>query len=894
METPAMKLKLKSSVKFCLSALMASTAIQVAIAEPDADGEDTRRLETIRVEGQAVNALTSDIAVDFAEFGTQVQLISSEEIETGGFTNFGELASGLIRGANVGYSPDEGEFTIRIDGGTDRDTLLLVDGVPYFDRSSPLEDLWPATAIDPRMIESVEVYRGGNSLYFGSNGGLGVVSVKTKEPDGTLKGEVGAYAGSFKTREYYGNVSLPLDKDGKHSILVFGRSYETDAHELFSADAYGDTIIALGGRHEFPYSYNSLGAKYLWQIGPETELRLGASYATVDFRDSFPNTTVFAPNFTEFPIYNASFKHRFNDKLKIDLEAHYQDPQLKNDEIDAQICQIPRLQDLPADIQAMAADQGITGFTTAAAFEAFAAGIPGLPAGCVTNPYGSTGSASDDAWNGGSTFYINQDPNSPYYGQPYGTLENPFPIGAPMGYVVESTANFGDGGLVKGFGTTDQRESGYVDYGFNARATYTLNDYVEIVAGVQNTSYKDNSDDSYGVQDVTLTSTGIYGDLRLTLPVLDGFSGSFAARQDFNDNFNDQSIWKVGVRQNFGHGLYARGSGGTSYSLPKIDEIGAFGAGANINPGLEPQDVKAFNLGAGIDGDIFDGTYNVEVGYFKTEINNLFSSRAVGAVCLEYANDIANPLFSYLDNDTASIERNRTSIIAPDSFCRTAANELMDPGQTVAVNALAKQDIEGFTIDVAFDFDKWQADFSYTNMESLEPNPVYGVAARLDGTTTDLDFVVPGAAGSSKLRQSSERPEWTLSGLITYTPTDRWVFALNPRWQGPEWAYAGTTLARMVDENGDRVMDDMNFGDYFVLNGSVQYFLGDKKQHRFLIRGVNLLDEDYFERASGGTGYNRNTAAVRGEIGPNDSAYYKQYGWNGKPRSFWIQYEYSF
>ena len=97
-----MKQKLKSSVKFCFSALMASTVIQAAIAEPEPDGGDTRRLETIRVEGQAVDALTSDIAVDFAEFGTQVQLISSEEIETGGFTNFGELASGLIRGANIG------------------------------------------------------------------------------------------------------------------------------------------------------------------------------------------------------------------------------------------------------------------------------------------------------------------------------------------------------------------------------------------------------------------------------------------------------------------------------------------------------------------------------------------------------------------------------------------------------------------------------------------------------------------------------------------------------------------------------------------------------------------------------------------------------------------------
>ena len=889
-----MRLDKNRSLKFGLSVLMASAAIPAALAQQGDSKEDSRRLETIRVEGQTVDASASDIAVDFAEYGTQVQLISSEEIETGGFTNFGELASGLIRGANIGYSPDEGEFTIRIDGGTDRDTLLLVDGVPYFDRSSPLEDLWPATAIDPRMIDGVEVYRGGNSLYFGSNGGLGVVSVKTKRPDGTQKGEFGVYAGSFKTREYYGNMSFPLDKAGKHSVLVYGRSYETDAHELFDEAAYGDNVLALGGRHEFPYSFNSLGIKYLWDIAPETELLLGASYTTIDFRDSFPQSTIFQPNFTEFPIYTGEFKHRFNDKFKLNIEAHYQDPQLKNNEIDARICQIPRLSDLPEDIQAIAAGQGISSFSTATEFESFAAGISGLAAGCVTNPVGSAGSASDDRLNGGSNFYINQDPDSPYFGQPYGTHQNPFSIGAPIGYVVQSTASFGDGGLTKGFGTTDQRESGYVDYGLNARATYTVNEYIELVAGLQNTTYKDNSDDSFGVKDVKLTSTGVYGDLRLSLPVLDGFSGSFAARQDFNDNFDDQSIWKVGLRQNLGYGIYARGSGGTSYSLPKIDEIGAFGSGANINPGLEPQEVSAFNVGAGIDGDIFGGTYNVEIGYFETEIENLFSSRAIGAVCYEYANDVANPLFNNLNNDTAAIEQNRRNIIPPSEFCATAAAGLNDPGETVAVNALRQQDIEGFTIDVAFDFDQWQADFSYTDMESLEPNPVFGTMARLDGSTTDLGFVVPGKAGSAEYRQSSERPEWTLSGLITYTPTDRWTFALNPRLQGPEWAYAGTSLARMVDENGNRVVEDLNFGDYFVLNGSVQYFLGEEKQHRFLIRGVNLLDEEYYERASGGSGYSRDRAVVRGEVGPNDSAYYRQYGWNGKPRSFWIQYEYSF
>ena len=98
----------------------------------------------------------------------------------------------------------------------------------------------------------------------------------------------------------------------------------------------------------------------------------------------------------------------------------------------------------------------------------------------------------------------------------------------------------------------------------------------------------------------------------------------------------------------------------------------------------------------------------------------------------------------------------------------------------------------------------------------------------------------------------------------------------------------------MVDADGNRVVEDVNFGEYFVLNGSIQYYLGDEKQHRFLVRGVNLLGEDYFERASGGAGYSRDRAVVRGEVTSNDSAYYRQYGWNGKPTSFWIQYEYSF
>jgi len=61
-----------------------------------------------------------------------------------------------------------------------------------------------------------------------------------------------------------------------------------------------------------------------------------------------------------------------------------------------------------------------------------------------------------------------------------------------------------------------------------------------------------------------------------------------------------------------------------------------------------------------------------------------------------------------------------------------------------------------------------------------------------------------------------------------------------------------------------------------------------------MIRAVNIFNEGYYERYSGGADLRVSRAAVRGEIGPNDSSYYRQYGWNGKPRSFWLQYEYQF
>ena len=875
------KMVVKNKIRWVVTVALISCSSGALAQAQTAPVNDVVEEDAIIVEGQRITKDKSTaLAADFVNYGTQVQIISDEEIKTGGFTNFGELAAGLIRGANVGYSPDEGEFTIRIDGGTDRDTLLLVDGVPYFDRSSPSEDIWPATAIDPRMISSVEIFRGGQSLYFGSNGGLGVVSVRSKEPQGKFSGEVGFYAGSFKTREIYGNVSVPLsnEDESSHSVLFYGRSYETDSNILFNREAFADTLLELGGFRKYPYNYTNFGAKYLWNINPDTKLRAGVQFATVDFEDTFPDSTPYAPNKTEFPIFNASFVSQVTENLRVEIEGHYQAPKLTNTEFDPLVCSIPRVADLPASVRARAP---ASGFATAAAFEAFAT-ANGLPRGCVTNPQFNVGKANTLAKQG---IYIN-----PANGKPYGTADNPFPIGNPMGFVIQSVAGFGTGIPTKGIGDVDQFVSGYVDYGINGRATYRWTPWLETVVGLQNTTYKDNSDPVFGVRDVAVSSTGVYGDLRVDVPLLEGLKVSVAGRQDFNTNFKDEAVWKFGLRQELPAGFYLRASGGTSYSAPKINEIGAFGPTTNLNPGLESQSVKAYNLGAGINGEFSGGTFNIELGYFDTEIKNQFSRPTVDSVCLEYARETRAGQPRSLDE----ITRNRALIVTPDAFCATAVSSNLPGTQTVAVNTLALQDIKGFTVDLSLDTDLVQADLTFTKSDSLEPNPVFGLRARTDGTTADLSYVVPGPAGTNTLRQSAERPEWSLSSLVTITPSDRWAISFNPRYQGPEYAYAPAAAARLVNAAGERVVQDIDFGNYFVLNASLQYYLGSEKQHRFMLRAVNILGEDYFERASGGSTLQISRGAVRGEIGPQNSAFYRQYGWNGKPRSFWMQYEYRF
>lgn len=710
---------------------IAAAALPIAASAAPSDpvmpsAEDDQRTpadDDIVVNGQREKATQQ--AADAIRFGNNVQIVDSSAIAASGASNFAELAQFLIKGANVGYSPDEGEYTIRLDGGGDRDTLVVLDGVPLYDRGPALEDIWGSTTIDPHMIDRVEVYRGGNSLFFGSNGGIGVISLVTKRPDGTNRVEFGGSYGSFNSRELWGNARFNLTADGSHGFMVYGSSQQTDGPRIFRPQDIVDNVAKAGGIQKYPLNRNNIGLKYLWQPDAQTEIRANAQYTQIEFQDPFPDNETYSPNRVRYPIVDLSATRRWSDAVYTELSAYWSNPKLNNTETFPEICR--------------------------------------NKAGCVDVDTGKAIRFGDTT--GRSTPYPN-----------------------------------------KGFGR-DSKVAGFQELGFNLRNTVTFPKLVEVVAGVQQVSYRNDSDSVFPVGDTREVVTGVYADVRPLLAFSPDTAISLAIRTDFSRSFGSRTIWKAGFRQPFGD-LYVRANGGTSYSLPRTNELFSVSPTQVGNPDLKTEQTRTFNGAVGFARDLGPVQISAEGGIFRTDITNRIQG---------------------------------TSGLTPNTW----------------FNNDAVTQIRGGTIDLNVNAGRaLQTNISFTKQ-----------SAHLAGS--DL--------------QINETPEYMIQGNIVWNSRDdRFHVTLLPRYQGPEYATGGVGNSLRT-----------NFGNYLVVNGSLAYWAGDKRQHRFQVRVVNILDETYAERW--GYGNQRfGSAFIRGEIALNSPQYFYGYPFEGKPRSVFASYTTAF
>ncbi|MFC3314372.1 TonB-dependent receptor plug domain-containing protein [Falsigemmobacter intermedius] len=163
-----------------------------------------------------------------ADYGRAFSVVTAEEIEKRGITTVQD-ALRAVPGVSVnGTGREMGQ--VRIRGGEGDHTLVLIDGVPAAGGSRE----YMFAGLETNNIERIEVLRGPQAAFFGSNASSGVINIITRKAEGT------GYGGQFELGNGH-NVSAYTQVRGQNGGLrvSFGE-LKDNGHDLSGSNGEKD------------------------------------------------------------------------------------------------------------------------------------------------------------------------------------------------------------------------------------------------------------------------------------------------------------------------------------------------------------------------------------------------------------------------------------------------------------------------------------------------------------------------------------------------------------------------------------------------------------------------------------------------------------------------------
>ena len=262
------RLRQKRNVVFLIACFLGIYSLLLMGKNPDEKQVVTHPsfVDVIVVEGEAI-----------AETAT-VQLVTAKQIEEKGCKTVAEALE-LVPGTHVRMGGKE-EAYIRIRGFRQRETALLVDGIPI---SSPYDGQLDLSSLPVESIDRIEVVKGASSVLYGANAMGGVVNIITKKSDGSNRFALQSLYGTGKTADLGASVQGSL---GNVRYLLVGSYFDRDSTRL-SSD-YGSFPNQQGGARENSDKLAWSGKVSLgWDMGKEGKAAL--SFSHIDQEKGLPH-----------------------------------------------------------------------------------------------------------------------------------------------------------------------------------------------------------------------------------------------------------------------------------------------------------------------------------------------------------------------------------------------------------------------------------------------------------------------------------------------------------------------------------------------------------------------------------------------------------------------------
>ncbi|MFV0623205.1 TonB-dependent receptor plug domain-containing protein [Sphingomonas sp. ac-8] len=291
------------------SRIALATALFTTIASgahaQDAGGDD------IVVVGQS---LEETLPQELSRYGSDLETVTAEQVRDRGSV---DVATALQAVPGLYVMPGSGPFSyvdVALQGSRTQDVLWTVDGIRINNRlyggTSP-NDTLPAS-----MIERVEVLKGGESLFYGTQAAAGVINVVTRGFTDAFDGEVAGAVDSFGGTAIDGYARGSI---GAHRFVAYASRNESEGYRPYSVMQPSATDRRRG------YRLWSVGGKY--QIDVAADLRLNLQYQHTDAKldNLSPARTNRSRNDRNEEIASARLDYTGSDAVQFFLKGYFHD-----------------------------------------------------------------------------------------------------------------------------------------------------------------------------------------------------------------------------------------------------------------------------------------------------------------------------------------------------------------------------------------------------------------------------------------------------------------------------------------------------------------------------------------------------------------------------------------
>lgn len=238
-------------------------AVAAAIAAMAVTDAVAQQPEVLTVIGTRIE---ETIPQDLARYGNRVEIITGEQIKRQGFNDVSQALQMLVPGLHI--RPKNGQFDYfdaSLQGSRNSEILWLIDGVRITNRlyngTSPLD------TIPAHMVERIEVLKGGQGIFYGTQSVGGVVNIVTKtfqtDPDGEVTAGLNSNDG-YTLSGYYraGN--------NDHQFVAYASQDESDGYQPWR----DQDVQPSATDRERGFEVGMIGLKYGFNASENSRLSL--------------------------------------------------------------------------------------------------------------------------------------------------------------------------------------------------------------------------------------------------------------------------------------------------------------------------------------------------------------------------------------------------------------------------------------------------------------------------------------------------------------------------------------------------------------------------------------------------------------------------------------------